>query len=97
MIRFYAENQATVVELSAGAEVPAGTAWHQIGVSNPLGNEGRATIEVDDGSGLRLYATIDLTKADRVPYCMVLEADKVRITPDRALTICYRAEPWGLR
>lgn len=98
MIRYFAESQAAAVELTSGNEIPACSAWHQIGLSNPLGvDEGSATIEVDDGTGYRVYATVSLTDAKRKPFCMVLEVSGIRITPDRALTICYSAEPWGLR
>ena len=96
MIRYYAENMADAVELTTDREVPKGAAWHQVGLANPLGDEGSATIEVHDGTGYRAYAVVDLTKADRVPFCMVLDADGIRITPDRAMTICYRAQPVGM-
>lgn len=96
MIRFYAENHADVVELTTDNEVPQGAAWHQVGVANPLADEGSATIEVHDGTGYRTYAVVNLTKTDRVPFCMVLDADGIRIKPDRALTICYKAQPVGM-
>jgi len=96
MIRFYAENKADAVELTTDREVPEGAAWHQVGLANPLGDAGSGIIEVDDGTGYRTYAVVDLTKTDRVPFCMVLDAKGIRITPDRAMTICYKAQPVGM-
>jgi len=96
MIRFYAENRATAVELTAADAVPTGAAWHQIELVNPAGDTGTALIEVDCGAGYRTYATVSLADPSRVPFCLVLDADKIRITPSAAMTVCYKAQPVGM-
>ena len=66
-----------------------GCARHQLDFS---GTTGTVSVELDAGTGFRAIHTVELSKMDRLPLCLELEAVALRITPSVQTTMCYMAE-----
>lgn len=76
---------AVATELNASV-VPHGRVRHQLDFS---GTTGAVAIAVDFGVGYRTITTIDLTLADRLPYCFECAAKKIRVTPTVPCDLAY--------
>lgn len=54
------------------------------------GTTGSVNIEINAGSGYRIYETVDLTALTRLPYSIEIEAKSVKVTPtvNTKMTVC---------
>lgn len=76
-------NAATVLEHPL---VPRGRHRHQLDFG---GTTGTVQIEIDFGTGYRVIVVVDLTKIDRVPFCVEADVEKFRLTPSASCTMAY--------